>query len=103
VLLPLLPPSLANPLLLLLGYVLLPLIPLPVPVPVPLLLRLLLVPPPACASCMTQSSWNGFCSILLLHLKQRSRLSNQSAAQAAGLTDDSSKGCQHRCMLAAAP
>lgn len=32
--------------------------------------------PPACAALLTQSSWKGFCSGLLLHLKQRSRLSN---------------------------
>jgi hypothetical protein len=33
-------------------------------------------PPPVCAALLTQSSWKGFCSGLLLHLKQRSRLSN---------------------------
>jgi hypothetical protein len=32
--------------------------------------------PPVCAADSTQSSWKGFCSGLLLHLKQRSRLSN---------------------------
>lgn len=32
--------------------------------------------PPACAALLTQSSWNGFCSGRLLHLKHRSRLSN---------------------------
>lgn len=32
--------------------------------------------PPACAAWLTQSSWNGFCSGRLLHLKQRSKLSN---------------------------
>jgi hypothetical protein len=61
--------------------------------------------PPACAAWLTHSSWNGFCSGRLLHLKQRSKLSNlqDSMVQGIGRTQGHHARCStwvsRRCKL----